>query len=52
LATEELIQVALGTNSETILGSNILSKSQAWGGLAHNPLDNMSPAGLIPSNLW
>lgn len=52
LATEILIQDALGSEINTIVGSNIVDKYNSFGGVFHNPADVIGMNSIIPTHMF
>ena len=52
LATEILIKDALGSEINTIVGSNIVDKYNSFGGVFHNPADVIGMNSIIPTHMF
>ena len=52
LASELMLEEILDTDFETILGSNIITKSTTYGGIIHSPLEPMGAGSVLPTHLW
>ena len=52
LATELLLEEALGSNIETILGSNIINKSNSFGGIFHTPIEPIGVGSFVPTHIF
>ena len=52
MATELMLQEALDSDIETILGSNIVNKSISFGGILHAPSEAVGVGSVIPMHIW
>ena len=52
LATELLLEEALGSNVNTIIDANIFNKADSFGGLMHMPLESAGIGSVIPQHIW
>lgn len=46
--TELMLQEVLGTNVNTIIGSNIVEKSNSFGGIFHTPFEHVGASSILP----
>ena len=49
--TELMLQNVLETNINTIVGSNIVEKSNSFGGIFHTPFEHTGVSSLVPKFL-
>lgn len=49
--TEMMLQSMLDTNINTILGSNIVEKSNSFGGIFHTPFEHIGASSVLPKFL-
>jgi hypothetical protein len=52
LATELLLEEALGSNVNSIIDANIINKSNSFGGLTHMPFESSGIGSIVPTHLW
>lgn len=52
LATELMVEEALGSNVSTIIDQNLLNKSNTWGGLIHSPHETPGVGSVAPMHIW
>ena len=52
LATELMIQEAVGSNINTIFEANIINKSNTFGGLLHMPFEPVGAGSVIPLHIF
>jgi hypothetical protein len=52
LATELMIQEALGSDINTIFEANVINKSNTFGGLIHTPFEPIGVNSVVPTELW
>lgn len=52
LATEMLVQEAVGSDINTIFGSNVINKSETFGGLIHSPFEAAGLGSVVPTHTF
>jgi hypothetical protein len=52
LATEMMTQEAIGSDINTIFESNIVNKSNTFGGVFHTPVDHVGVGSFFPTEIW
>jgi len=52
LSTELMLEEAFGSNINTILDANIVSKSTSFGGIIHSPTEPIGAGSILPLHLF
>ena len=52
LASELMLQEALGTDLNTIIDANIVNKSNSFGGIFHTPLETAGAGSVVPMHIF